>query len=247
MSQKILILSDIHEQYHSFSPEVINQKYPNTIFDCILIAGDMTNYGVTSSDSSNMFEFVIREANLSSWLSSLADYFNCPIYFIPGNHDIKMRKWKDTNTHVHNIYNSYVHHMQGVGELGYNLFITGMSLSPCYDMPRIAKVWDNMTANKSHESRYYNQFATIHMPNSLNIFVSHCPPYGVLDSCDNGALIGSKGLLKLIENVKPDIVICGHVHEHGGEMVKLGDTYVVNVATVFRVLEILDDGSCRLG
>jgi len=84
------------------------------------------------------------------------------------------------------------------------------------------------------------------MPSSLNIFLSHCPPYGVLDSCDNGALIGSKGLLKLIEATKPDIVICGHVHEHGGEIAKIGNTYVVNVATVYKVLEISEDGSCRL-
>lgn len=53
---------------------------------------------------------------------------------------------------------------------------------------------------------------------SGDVLVSHCPPYGCLDTSCNGMSIGDKGARKLIDQWhKPPVVwLCGHVHEERG-------------------------------
>jgi Icc-related predicted phosphoesterase len=73
---------------------------------------------------------------------------------------------------------------------------------------------------------------------SFTILVSHPPPYMVFDSV--GAMhVGSKAVRKIIEEKKPLLCICGHIHEHEGQEI-LGDTLVVKVGTAqkFRAAEI---------
>lgn len=66
-----------------------------------------------------------------------------------------------------------------------------------------------------HEKGLEEKFAQI--PQDLDILITHTPPYGILDKCQDGKKIGSKALLKAIERVKPKIHIFGHVHEKGGK------------------------------
>ena len=61
-----------------------------------------------------------------------------------------------------------------------------------------------------------------------SIVLSHAPPYGLFDSV--GALhVGSTAVRKMIDEKKPILVICGHVHEHEGKEI-LGETLVVKLA-----------------
>ena len=131
-----------------------------------------------------------------------------------------------------------------------NTNIVGLSLSPCYDIPSLKDRWDNMVCNQATETKYYNRFTNLSMfPHDTNILLSHCPPFGYLDECvneGNPVNIGSKGLLNLINIVKPKVVICGHVHEYPGklEVILHADnqtTTVINVATTYKLLTIDND------
>ena len=49
------------------------------------------------------------------------------------------------------------------------------------------------------------------------VFVPHAPPYGTkLDIIHSGYHVGSTGVREFIEITKPDVVICGHIHEGRG-------------------------------
>ena len=49
---------------------------------------------------------------------------------------------------------------------------------------------------------------------------------------------GSKGLRRAIEMTKPDIVICGHVHEAEGIEEMVGKTRVINVGKKGKLIEL---------
>jgi Icc-related predicted phosphoesterase len=70
------------------------------------------------------------------------------------------------------------------------------------------------------------------------VIISHAPPFGYLDKTVKGKR-GSKILLKLIRKHKPELVLCGHIHESKG-IVKIGRTTVINLGCCgnYKVLEI---------
>ena len=49
---------------------------------------------------------------------------------------------------------------------------------------------------------------------------------------------GSKGVKKAVEKLKPDILLCSHVHEAEGIEEKLGKTRVINVGKKGKIIEI---------
>jgi len=60
------------------------------------------------------------------------------------------------------------------------------------------------------------------------ILVTHTPPLGVLDEVGEGVHAGSKALRKVIEDKKPFINFCGHIHETVGHKM-LGKTHVIKI------------------
>ena len=59
------------------------------------------------------------------------------------------------------------------------------------------------------------------------IFVTHQPPYGLVDEVPVGKHIGSRGIREAMELAKAPIVISGHVHEARG-YIFVESTLVVN-------------------
>lgn len=59
------------------------------------------------------------------------------------------------------------------------------------------------------------------------VLVSHIPPFGLQDKVFLGVHSGSKKLRKLIDDNKPQLVLCGHIHENPG-VSKTNGTIVVN-------------------
>ncbi len=82
------------------------------------------------------------------------------------------------------------------------------------------------------------------------ILVSHYPPYGTrVDVAWSGAHIGSKSVRRLVEDVKPLAVLCGHVHESRG-VDRLGNTVIVNPGPLFNgyyaIVSISDYGAVNV-
>ena len=64
---------------------------------------------------------------------------------------------------------------------------------------------------------------------AVRVLVSHAPPRGTkLDRSFAGMHVGSEAVRAFIETAKPDLCICGHIHESTGEDT-LGGTHCVNV------------------
>ena len=70
------------------------------------------------------------------------------------------------------------------------------------------------------------------------IMVTHIHPAGTKMEKFSHFVRGSKGLMKALETFKPDILICGHVHEAEGIEEKIGKTLVMNVGRKGKVFEI---------
>lgn len=69
------------------------------------------------------------------------------------------------------------------------------------------------------------------------VLVTHTPPYGT--KLDNiGFHTGSKGIRRVIEKLKPDLVLCGHIHETFGKEDKIGKSRIINVGRKGKIIEI---------
>ena len=69
------------------------------------------------------------------------------------------------------------------------------------------------------------------------ILITHTPPYGTsIDALWQH--VGSKAIRKEIEEIQPDIALCGHIHETFGKSDKIGKTTVVNAGKDGIIIEI---------
>lgn len=70
------------------------------------------------------------------------------------------------------------------------------------------------------------------IPDDINIIISHSPPYQCCDQNIEGEHCGSKALrVRMQELPNLRYLICGHIHEAYG-MKMLGETTILNVASV---------------
>jgi len=60
------------------------------------------------------------------------------------------------------------------------------------------------------------------------VLVSHSPPIGFLDFSSDGRSLGSKAVRDTMEQKKPVLVVCGHIHGSAGQTERIGETTVIN-------------------
>jgi Icc-related predicted phosphoesterase len=60
------------------------------------------------------------------------------------------------------------------------------------------------------------------------ILVTHSPPQGVVDRTARGDRIGSAAIREVIEQKRPALAVCGHIHDSAGQSGELQRTPVVN-------------------
>jgi len=76
-----------------------------------------------------------------------------------------------------------------------------------------------------HEEYLKDKFEQIHL--DTNILISHGPPYGLCDLNQSNQKCGSTSLRERIKKVKPQLVVCGHIHEGYGHA-EIGKTKIIN-------------------
>ena len=69
------------------------------------------------------------------------------------------------------------------------------------------------------------------------ILICHSPPQGHLDG-GGEVHYGSWAILIAVEQKKPPLVFCGHIHEHFGQESKIGDSVIRNVGPRGALVEI---------
>ena len=68
------------------------------------------------------------------------------------------------------------------------------------------------------------------IPEGIDVLVTHGPPLGFGDKCDDGERVGCEDLLRHLSRVKPRLHLFGHIHEDRGQW-QLGPTKIVNCTT----------------
>lgn len=70
------------------------------------------------------------------------------------------------------------------------------------------------------------------------VLVSHSPPKGAVDLSSSGASLGSVAVRRAVEEKRPALVVCGHIHGSAGKTAKIGETPVINAGPVGRVWDL---------
>lgn len=188
----------------------------NNSVDFAIHAGDITNHG-------------LKEEIGFPWNNSLKSFKASlkPIYWVPGNHDIGFKQDTIIEGGINILEKTITHN---------NISIRGISLSVCYNAPYLVKHWDHMTATEIEEFKYFSVF----MREYADIIVSHSPPTGEIGSELECGDIGSSCLLEYIEEFQPKLVVCGHVHKPLCRETWIGNTLVINVARISKIIEFED-------
>jgi uncharacterized protein len=61
------------------------------------------------------------------------------------------------------------------------------------------------------------------------VLVVHSPPKGHSDQSSSGDHLGSQAILEAIEAKRPELAVCGHIHESWGVTSEIGPTPVINL------------------
>jgi uncharacterized protein len=70
------------------------------------------------------------------------------------------------------------------------------------------------------------------------VLVLHSPPKGHCDSAGDGTSFGSSALLRAIEEKRPRLAVCGHIHESWGCEGEIGSTPIRNLGPTGTWIEL---------
>ncbi|HLP79135.1 MAG TPA: metallophosphoesterase [Acidobacteriota bacterium] len=89
----------------------------------------------------------------------------------------------------------------------------------------------------THEPEF-KSFAAKHAKRKNIILVTHQPPYGTALDELYGDYVGNKDFRSFIEDAKPLVAICGHIHENQNKHSVVSKTLVINPGPMGKILEI---------
>ncbi len=142
-----------------------------------------------------------------------------PVFLVPGNHDWLATDFLSAQYNVPNLHGKSIQH-GNVDILGCGGTNAGMH------MLTEKEIYDTV--------KHVNAQAKT----TKKVLVTHIHPAGTLMESFSQYVKGSIGLRKAIEATKPDIVLCGHVHEAEGIEEKIGNTIVINVGRKGKLIEL---------
>jgi len=199
---KILCISDTHNRHE----DII---IPET--DMIIHAGDLSSLG-----KKNEIELFLK------WFSELPHKHKI---LIAGNHDFGFE------THAQwckEIMPDNINYLNDCGVTIEGLNIWGSPITPYFH---------NWAFNRYRGLNIQPHWDLI--PEGTDIIVTHGPAYGFVDELDPHFVrfgedrnIGCEDLLYRIEQVKPKLHVCGHIHSNGGIMESNGETLFVNASVL---------------
>jgi len=175
-----------------------SQKARAVSADVVIVCGDVTHFGLLQQ---------AREL-----LSHLQD-MKMPTLFVPGNCDLPMLA-DEMMGNVESIHGR----CRAIGDFNF-LGVGGSSPSP-FNTPfelnevEIASILEKAISNCPTQLR--------------TIVVSHSPPRDTkIDIAFTGEHVGSQNVREFILRKRPELLLCGHIHEAKG-MDRIGETLIVN-------------------
>lgn len=203
---KCLLVSDLHYNLHQF--DWLVKAAPD--FDVTIIAGDLLD--ISSSVSPQAQISVVL-----SYLKRIQPTTN--LIVSSGNHDLNSRNGNGEK---------YAKWFSSIKKLGIptdgDSFNTGNLLFTVYPW------WDGADVKEKIVSQL---FQDSHFSREKWIWVYHPPPQNSSVSWDGKRHFGDNDLVEWIKQYKPDVVLCGHVHQSpfskdGSWVDQIGKTWTFN-------------------
>jgi Icc-related predicted phosphoesterase len=196
---KIAVIADVHNDTETILQSLGKMKELG--FDVIVCPGDFTDIPPRGFTQEDIGRLIIEE------LKSTGK----PVMAVPGNLDlvvIPILEKEKVSLHGFG---------KIIGDAGFYGF--GGAKTPfgtAYE-PDDAEIEAGL--RKAHEAVKDAKY---------KVQVTHNPPFGTrVDMLPSGLHVGSKAVRKLIEELKPDVAICAHIHEGRG-VDELGNTKIIN-------------------
>ncbi|MER3523452.1 MAG: hypothetical protein C4326_05125 [Ignavibacteria bacterium] len=166
--------------------------------DALLIAGDLTTHGTVEE----------TEAAIEMLRTS-----GKPVFAVAGNMD---------PPELDDVFVRLGVSLNARGVVLNNVGLFGVSAAPLSPL---------MTPNEIPEEEISRraELGLAHIASARwKIFVPHAPPFNTrLDVVRSGRHVGSRAVRTFVERWKPDVVVCGHIHEARG-IDSIGKTVAIN-------------------
>lgn len=142
------------------------------------------------------------------------------LFLVPGNHDYLITEFLTKVYNAENIHKKALMY-RDIGIVGcasLNIGLHQMTDDEVYSI-----IVENFRKIKNAKKK---------------ILITHVHPAGTNMEQFSNFVPGNKGLRRAIEKCKPDIVICGHVHEAEGLEAQIGKTRVINVGKQGKFIDL---------
>jgi Icc-related predicted phosphoesterase len=204
MKKRITFISDTHTKH---------DKITNFLDggDILIHAGDLTGRG-----------YITEIENFMRWYDKINNYDTK--IFISGNHDFG---FQDESEKVRGLLTGY----KTIEYLEDELLMVGDD-----DYDNMIKIWGtpwqpefhNWAFNLPRGEKLKEKWDLI--PVDTDILITHGPAFGKLDYVDyNKINVGCEELLKRVEEIRPKIHVCGHIHGGRGYVFD-GNTHFINAS-----------------
>jgi Icc-related predicted phosphoesterase len=203
----ILAISDVHAKENQGFYDYLK----NNNVDLVIVSGDITNFGPP--------EFA------EEFLNKISE-FGAKTVAIPGNCDTKEVFKKINKSNAICAHNDIIEYenlaIYGFGGSNPTPFNTPFEFDDDILYDHLKKLFTSQKAFEIEEKEE-KEFTE-----KINILLTHAPPYdSKTDTIEDGTHVGSKAVKKIIEEYRPNINLCGHVHESVA-IDMIGKTVIIN-------------------
>jgi Icc-related predicted phosphoesterase len=181
--------------------------------DVLLHAGDISGQG-------NEVEVI----NFLNWFDK--SDFKYKI-LIAGNHDFYFER--EPTEQIIKILPQNIIYLNDSGTTINNIKIWGSPITPWFY---------NWAFNRHRGDEIKKHWDLI--PAGTEILITHGPVHGILDNTNSGHLAGCEDLLNQVNDIKPKVHICGHIHEAYG-VIEKGKTKFINASVLNERYELVNE------
>lgn len=171
------------------------------------------------------------------YLEWIASSLDCPVVFVPGNHDPEVTSARDRTWSLDQSWSEgprpqgVIHADQRVVEAA-GLRIAGLGGCVKY------RSGPHQYTQRQYAGRANRLVRRARRRGPVDVVLTHAPPFGLGDG-DDGPHVGIEALHGVLERLEPTWLLHGHIHPFGREMPDrvVGRTTIRNVVP-WRVIEI---------
>lgn len=170
------------------------------VSDLVLFAGDYSHQN--------------NEEDLLNFLTWLRKQHEGPVVMIAGNHDKFL--WKSPRVFYQLLQQFKFTYLENSLVEMMGIKIWGSPVTP----PVLSGLHRRFEKPADERLQLWNN-----IPEGIDIVMTHCPPYGILDEAE-GENLGCKLLLKRILDIKPKYHVFGHIHQGYGNYERAGVRFI---------------------